>query len=251
MKAQSMFRINPHLDENAVALFVDALKSDKVEQLPPRIRQHVAGCQKCREKITGLFSLIAREDYTQLGPHPFFDRTDNGASSESLAVVLRIAAVLVIAAGLFFVSYYWWMPRANREPQQASWRGQVTPDTTNRSQNQTNRSREESTDLRTADFAALPELDEMVNSTVRSVDIDVRSPKNGEAVSRKIVFSWRGVRIRNLTLTILDNKAITVWSSAVQRLPLVYTNTLKQGLYYWKIQSEDEILYVGKFFVRE
>jgi hypothetical protein len=59
-----------------------------------------------------------------------------------------------------------------------------------------------------------------------------------------------------VTLVVLNNKEEKVFSSIVnkEQFPdyrfVVNTNSkFKSGLYYWKIEDENEVLYVSKFYL--
>src|SRR5664279_4340394 len=85
------FDADAHLNEEGVALFVDALKLDRTGELPREVREHVAGCQTCKKEVTGLFSLLGDEDYGNTPEHPYFDHEGQRLNKLSTYIV-RIAA---------------------------------------------------------------------------------------------------------------------------------------------------------------
>ncbi|NIV13491.1 MAG: hypothetical protein GWN62_20060, partial [Aliifodinibius sp.] len=54
-----------------------------------------------------------------------------------------------------------------------------------------------------------------------------------------------------LELRILDNKQKLLYTFQVSENQLAFDEKLEPGLYYWALLSENEMIYLGKFFVRE
>ncbi len=96
---KGFFRPDSHLTEEAVALYVDALKLDRLRMLPQSMLEHVETCETCKEEITGLFSLLAEEDYSKVTLHPFLVEAGN-KTQWSISTFLRIAAIVVAVAGI-------------------------------------------------------------------------------------------------------------------------------------------------------
>lgn len=99
-------------------------------------------------------------------------------------------------------------------------------------------------------FKASPFMEEMVNSySVRSYAITVLSPKIDEDVKGNIFFQWEETEEEPIYLKILNNQAIELYSFTPENNQVLFTEKLKPGLYYWKLESEEDLLFVGKFFV--
>ena len=62
-ESRIFFYESGHLNDEGVALFVDALKLDTVNQIPEQIRRHVEDCAECKTSITGVLTLLEKEDY--------------------------------------------------------------------------------------------------------------------------------------------------------------------------------------------
>jgi len=108
-------------------------------------------------------------------------------------------------------------------------------------------------------FKTVPYLEEWITENVRSVNYNidtVLSTGIGEKFQEKvIIFKWRMVEIENVSLKILTNLEEEIFTSTptknllssytVQAAPEIFK---KAGLYYWRIEDENEVLYVGKFY---
>ncbi len=233
-----------HLTDEGVALYVDALKLGKTDQLPREVREHVAGCQECRKNITGLFALVGDQESGQEVRHPYFDGPKEARPGSML---YRIAAALVAVAGVGVLAYYVVKVNSARESLQTELNPQISRQD---SAGQRGNVREPATGEQAfaANFTPFPELEDMVGTHSRSSQIEVRSPKNGATVRGNILFDWQGDGV--VTLELVNNKGMTVYSAKARKPPFVVARLTPPGLYYWKLQSAEEILYVGKFFAR-
>jgi hypothetical protein len=102
-------------------------------------------------------------------------------------------------------------------------------------------------------------LEEWITENVRSgreVIDTVLSPVLGEKFyDEEIVFKWNMIEKEPVSLKIIDNFEKEIFSSIpdVIQYPLLTLQLkpgiIKQsGLYYWRIENENEVLYVGKFY---
>jgi hypothetical protein len=78
----------------------------------------------------------------------------------------------------------------------------------------------------------------------------VVSPKNNAVVSQEILFEWNVQDGGLVSVTILSNREDVLKNVKLKRSKFFFSGKLNPGLYYWKLEREDELLYVGKFFVK-
>ncbi|MDP2363749.1 MAG: zf-HC2 domain-containing protein [Ignavibacteria bacterium] len=109
------------------------------------------------------------------------------------------------------------------------------------------------------DFNPSPYYEEWINENVRSEKILVEkviSPKNNDKYSNQFVlFEWRMTENVPVNLVIVNNDDDIIFAAKVpaENFPKysisVKPNDLKKsGLYYWRIEDEIEVLYLGKFY---
>ncbi len=243
---KEFFSGDAHLNEEGVALYVDALKLKKVERLPGPIREHVASCQLCRKNVTGLFSLLADQDYSFVRKHPFLD-AESATRAPVRRSAYRIAAALAAAIGVGVLAYYVVSVNNARESlRTVAQQEGAEKDTVTHPPEQTGPMREQ--DLYAANFTPLPELEDMVGNTFRSSEVEVTSPNNGATYAGDIRFDWKSPG--PLTLVVMDNRGKNVLERRVVKPPFVMEKLSRRGLYYWKLQTAEELVYVGKFVVR-
>ncbi len=240
-----------HLSEEAVSLYVDALKLDRVDQLPPRTVEHVRRCPECQKEITGLFSLLAEEDYSKTGPHPFFDNPARAVPREPLPI-LRIAAILVAAVGIGIIVYWIFLRAPEDDHRTQSVAVGTNIDTSSaRSQADVTHAMPTVRQEQIADrFTTSPELEDLMRSSVRSAETEVQSPGIGGTVHAGSIFRWTTSAQPPFDLTILDNTGSVLTTHKLRASMFIINDSLQAGLYYWKLVAQDNLLHVGKFVVR-
>ncbi|HSD62806.1 MAG TPA: zf-HC2 domain-containing protein [Ignavibacteriaceae bacterium] len=113
--------------------------------------------------------------------------------------------------------------------------------------------------LKGPDFTPNPYMEEWSTENLRSVNekLDkVISPATGEKFQNKdIIFKWTMIQNEPVTVKILTNKEKEVYSKSpaqgsfpqneIRVSPEVFKHP---GLYYWRIEDEEEVIYIGKFY---
>jgi hypothetical protein len=78
---ERMFGRRSHLSQEDIALYVDAIKLDRSDQMQKELRSHVADCEHCKMEITELCSLLEEQEYSREELHPYFDARRSRRSS--------------------------------------------------------------------------------------------------------------------------------------------------------------------------
>ncbi len=235
-----------HLEEEGVALYVDALRSGDIAALPADILSHVEDCLECKKQVTGVYSFLMREDsksQKEKISHPAVRNREVGGT----AMAYRIAATIAAIVGIGVVGYtlytnYFSQPKTTAENLRhpTSSRPAAGEDST-RVQHEVEFA---------AAYVPYGELEELVGNEVRSAGVAVSSPKNGSEAGSRIIFAWSGAEKNEANLSILDNRGEMVKRVRVKGGSYSYQNDLHPGLYYWKLDDGSNLLYVGKFLVR-
>lgn len=100
-----------------------------------------------------------------------------------------------------------------------------------------------------ANFEPLPYYEEMFGEVTRSHAIDVLSPKIGDKMIDSIMFQWEMSTGEVVHLKILNNRGEEIVHYLPEQNRFIFKEKLEPGLYYWKLETEDELVYVGKFLV--
>ena len=249
-KQMLIFTGGGHLNEEGVALYVDALKLERTEELPEEIRIHVAECHECRKEITGLFALLADADYDQATAHPFFTRASARAGWTSREFI-RAAAVVAAVAGSAILLYYV-TPESSDNDLSSVRHGNTGITGTSDTVTGTVASEAgPSGELLSENFTELPEYEDLVIARLRAVHLQLVSPVVGATVADPVVFQWAPEIHGSVSLEILNNREEVVHSGDVQSLPYAVPKPDSPGLFYWKLIANGELMLVGKFVVKE
>lgn len=245
-RINNFFTDKAHLSDEAMALYVDALRIDEVDNLPTAILSHVADCLECKMQIVEIFSLIHDPETSVSKPNPSLDEK-NG--NQEFSIAFRIAAVLVLGISIGLVSYYFRMLTqehtrldssiATRENFYKGEHDLVSSDSLVFNKQE----------FFADNFSASPNLENLVNANSRSLSIQVESPLNGEKLKDKILFRWKVIGDDPVVLKILSNKEKTLQTVTVRGSRYEFFRKMPPGLYYWKLENRDELLYLGKFLV--
>ncbi|HUI10540.1 MAG TPA: hypothetical protein VL221_09445 [Bacteroidota bacterium] len=245
----TFFDSTNHLNDAGVAMYVDALKLDVLDQVPGDVRDHVSECQKCKKEITGLYTLLMEEDYTSLKSHPYFSLGRRGAGSR-VRFAYRIAAVIGALALTGILAYYVANRGSTRPGVEAHRFEPIQGEDTGRIAAPPEASGVHDSAALAARYEPYPELENMVNGAFRSGEIEVRSPKNGIVAGDSLWFDLKDGAWSGLIVTIVSNRGENLYSAHIVSAPFALERPSAPGLYYWKLQNAGELVYVGKFFVK-
>lgn len=104
-----------------------------------------------------------------------------------------------------------------------------------------------------ANFTPYVEYEYEIGTINRSFDysLQVVSPQIGENILEGPHFQWLTDYNGTVYLEIFSNKDSLLFSTLIANKQLHFTKNLVPGLYYWKLKSENDLLYLGKFFVNK
>ncbi len=97
-----------------------------------------------------------------------------------------------------------------------------------------------------------PMLEKRVSLTHFNGDLEIVAPKIGTAFTGDddILFEWKTAKWKHFNLQVLNNRCRTVFERDTYTTRVRLTTPLPPGIYYWRLRTEKETLFSGKFFVR-
>ena len=248
VKVYNFFDENAHLNEETLALYVDALKLHKVYLLPGAVLGHVDDCQKCKSDILEALPFVVERVDSVREPHPYFCQNANSMPAR-FSLPYRIAAIFFVGIGIGILFYLFRYMREGQGIKTDSIQSvQVIRPEFRKSpakDSKVNHSR-----IFADNFSESPNLENLVNSASRSELPLIVSPKNNAVVSQKILFEWKMQEVGLVSVTILSNREEVLKNIRLKQSKFLFSVKLNPGLYYWKLQRKDELLYVGEFFVK-
>jgi hypothetical protein len=106
-------------------------------------------------------------------------------------------------------------------------------------------------ELYAANFAESEDLEYLIDQQVRGRDdIIVVSPEDGYHVSEKVLFKWVSDSGVQVILKILNNSEDVLFKFSLTENELIFNvveNSLDPGLYYWKLEKDNQLVHLGKF----
>jgi hypothetical protein len=89
----------------------------------------------------------------------------------------------------------------------------------------------------------------LVSTIYRSADLKTTEPRINNKKGT-VIFNWTYSKSDSLIIMLINNKDSLIFQQKVTP-PYKYGTKLKPGLYYWQLQTDDELLYTGKFLIRK
>ncbi|MCK4679197.1 MAG: hypothetical protein KAT48_13770 [Bacteroidales bacterium] len=102
-------------------------------------------------------------------------------------------------------------------------------------------------------FEENPMLESLLIYDYRSKEnLEILSPDSEEIflLNEAIIFKWNHT-LDAVRLKIMNNRAVTVFESDIKGKYFKLDQELGVGVYYWKLNSNDENLFTGKFIVKK
>ena len=259
-----------HLSDEASAFIVEALLQGDITGAPDDALTHVEACRECKDKIMEVVTF--RSNPVSAGTVGMHFAKKSQTRRDWLFYRGKIAAIFVVfalLAGAYLLIYK--NPPLTRDFQEDAFskKAYKTP-----LSNNSPSSPVEKTDDKKAPqenpsangvktdpvkpgngknghsrFEVNPNLENMIGSHLRSGGIEVVTPANNSSLVPPIHFSWNRELMTPHTLKIVNNKNLELFTYTVQGNGFDFPGPLDVGLFYWKLENSNELLYVGKFFI--
>ncbi len=249
-KSNNLFNENSHLSDEGIALYVDAMMLEKNYKLPGALILHVANCAQCKREVIETYMLVESQEYHSKEEHPFFLEAVINREKKFL-LWYRVAAAIVVVISVGVIAYLVLSVNQKRE---SIGKGQIEQSViTNdeRPEKVAADSTQKPSPLLAEDFHTSPNLENLVNAQQRSQTIRVLSPRIGAIVDRRVKFEWEGDGGEAVKIEIISNKDRILYAVSVSSSPYLFERQLSPGLYYWKLEGKNDLLYVGKFIVKK
>lgn len=256
--------VNGHLSDEATARYAGGIVDGSLAELPESILSHVEECAECKDKIMEI-SMFQQQAQA----------ADTDSRLEEMTIVrmpetrrwyqssMRIAAVFFVGALLlstYFLVYQDGAPLENiisgsKGKIEVSETGKLPVDQQKTEKKVKPQVQKKVPPVKTTPrpdprFTVNPALEGMIGSQYRSAAVQVIEPEDNATITGDIIFQWKYTGGESLILKIIDNKNIVRHTAAVTQNRYHYKTKLTQGLYYWKLETQTDLLYTGKFKIK-
>lgn len=105
--------------------------------------------------------------------------------------------------------------------------------------------------LNEANYIPNKKYEALVGQQFRADETEIISPVKDVFYNNKIRFEWKTEMSGPFYIQIIDNQLNTINRiTSSQKIIDFKIDTLKPGLFYWKLMDEYDLLYVGKFLIK-
>ncbi len=267
---------NGHLNDEITARYADAVLEGGTSDLPEDALLHVEECVDCKDRIIELSMFLRNPDAGETEPRDVSTEAPWKPRSQPrrqwYLYPMRIAALFFVAAlliGTYFFVYkdgsavrdllFKSRGTGETQPLQDDQKGKTpqdvkTPAGTGETTETAVKKAVPKKSVRVpANFRVNPNLESMIGTRYRSVAVQVHSPRDNTTltVGDDIAFAWKQTTPGPVTFKVIDNKNRMACQYEVRGGKFTLKEHLGPGLYYWKLEDHEDLLYIGKFFIKK
>lgn len=266
-KEETLFE-NGHLSDESLARYANTLTGEESSPMTEEVLTHVEACSECKDKILELTMFLRNPDKSVAQPAiPQFLVVPEKPRRRWNTLSMRLAATFFVTALLLGTYFFVYkdgsalreilFPSSTTEHVKTVEPGHMvqpdnntTPENNGGTTSNGNGGVKTTNRLRPPNFRVNPNLENMIGTQYRSVAVQIVSPLNNSTLHGDIVFAWKKNLHSPLTLKIINNKNEVAYNYAVEGNHFVFKQKLVPGLYYWKLENRQDLLHIGKFFIK-
>ena len=226
---QTYFEASGHVSDEATALYVDALKLGDQSKLPDEILNHVQECDQCKNKILEIYSFLETKKY-DIDNQVLFTKSKSAEKRISQrswqTYFIRVAAVFLI----IIASIVYFYKKADLDKMHVD---------------------DTQLELLMENFKSNETFDYLIDSEYRSASFKIITPKNDANFSKEILFQWEEIESKPLYIKIINNKGQQLFTYIVEGNQYLFKENIDPGLYYWKLENDEDVLHIGRFFINK
>lgn len=248
-----------------MALLTDSLLRDETgtPDVPPEVLDHVDQCAECKDKIMDVVLFLGNPDAD----------AEEKRTGETIPLTIphknrsffrgKVAAIFVamaVSVGAYYYVSQNPLPKTDHNGNQNLKKKNQTQQVNGKQKKSTNQNQNQKKTIKPVTsnrnspgvdsrYRVNPNLENMVDSRMRGILPEALTPQNNSVQQGAIRFSWVNAFEKSHTLKILNNRNDVLYAFPVSGDFLEIEAKLMDGLYYWKLENENELLHVGKFFV--
>ncbi len=239
-----------HLDDQNIAIAAELLAKNNRIAIPKEISSHIEQCPPCMERVIDVALLLQKAEAANLLSLPEKALKKSNKFSDYYMYFAAAGVATLLFSVIFYSSLVF---DSTKTPSKMIVEEKI-PFHEQISKNYKNVSPlvvPDSTSIAFAESQYSPSdiYEPMVGSYLRSVAVEVVAPKVGDTLEGKVViFEWKN-GTQDYTLKLYNNKGIEQAVFKSVATPFQTSLPVSNGLYYWTLESSEELIYTGKIYV--
>lgn len=233
---RQMTMLSSHLSDLDIAMTVEALRGDVLLELPKHIIQHLENCIHCKCIVLEVSNINSVDTvsnntislrYNNI-TFPKKRRYRGKQMTMSFSVIILTCFLIYFVSDNSTIGQLWsryFSPNVNESP----------PITLNLVSD-------------TSAFIVSPNYEDLISSNFRGSSNDISTQTYMVKTDTVIVFYWPHLG-KPVTISIISNKEDVIMRYTTKYGSFQYQERLNKGLYYWKLEDDGGILFVGKFLL--
>jgi hypothetical protein len=249
-------RSDKPLRDDALALYLDALRLDRRDDLAEEVLEHVRDCPVCRREILRLDEALRTKDLSTLGPHPLLDQEaiqeEERRRRKRSWTIFGVATAVVLAVAV----YAYILVDRKIDEKRAEFEQEIMTDSISLALQDSLAAIAEREQLRQREaerarqdpFRPNDALENLLTMEIAPPGLTIHSPEVGDTLVAPIRFAWSFATPEDRYVTVFSNSGVYD-ELEVKDDAAVMNETPPPGVYYWKLSSMEDLLFIGKFYV--
>ena len=226
--------------------------------------EHLLFCEECRKNYNVISDIINGSGASAVS-EIFAQKDEKRSGRKSGYFILKIAAGIALVIGIAAVIFFSAKIKQNNSQLASVADSTLTKNDTvdisplhepkeitepHKVESVIKEEKKLTTDQYAEAFVELPYMETAIENQLRGDGVTILLPANSTTFKPgdAITFSWKSESSVPFTLVIKNNKG-TILIEAKVTAPYKTSELKHPGLYYWQLNSEDETIYCGKFFI--
>ena len=217
-----------HLSEIEIAKYGDAFREERENTVDKSIIEHLEECNICKKNVLEILYSV--------------EETAKRRITNYTKYIKYAAAIVIIVLPLYYITNF-----LNQNKEKKISKSSKILAEKKQAANSLIAEVQNNDKL----YSVIPECEAICGDNFRSNSVDVSSPQNSFVSDGKITFSIKFYTAAERVLNIYNNKDKLIKSIEIKELKFNQSLSFSEGLYYWKIETESEMEYLGKFVIKK
>ncbi len=241
-----------HLNQTEKFLYAEALSGERVESLPPTLLAHCEECLVCKREVLELAWILKDINSGK----PGLDITSLHSPRSGYLYLFKAAAIIICLT----LPLYFMVTNISHRTEQKGAEKYLTNQVQKEENVGTldkNKIAGEEKEFASAErlkkaqiYEPIPYYENISGDVFRSESAKIISPENGLVSAGEVTFRFDFAGAGARYLKVFNNKDVRVFKVLISDNEFELKKTFGKGLFYWKLETEKDLIYLGKFSIK-